>query len=92
MFAETAGSGEFVNIRAHDFEGTRRVDLYSVPRSATVGEVVQECARALGLPFANFYHALFRGRELPHGDTLAEAGLREGEQAELELVGEVSAG
>ena len=82
----------FVAIRAQDFDGTRRVALDSVPRSATVGEVVVECVRALQLPFQNFYHALFRGRELPHADTLAEAGLRSGEEALIELVAEVSAG
>jgi hypothetical protein len=92
LAVEAMAEGGFVHIRARDFDGTRRVDLDSVPRSATVGEVVQECVRALQLPFESFYHALFRGRELPHADTLAEVGLRGGEEAELELVPEVSAG
>jgi hypothetical protein len=92
LAAQTLADGEFVNIRARDFDGTRRVDLEGVPRSATVGEIVAEVARALQLPFEKFYHALFRGRELPHADTLAEAGLRAGEEAEIELVAEVSAG
>jgi hypothetical protein len=82
----------FVSIRAQDFDGTRRVALDAVPPTATVGEVVNECVRALHLPFEKFYHALFRGRELPHADTLAEVGLRGGEEAEIELVPEVSAG
>ncbi len=89
---ETMEASEFVSIRAQDFDGTRRVALDSVPRNATVGEVVQACVGALQLPFEKFYHALFRGRELPHADTLAEVGLRGGEEAELELVPEVSAG
>ena len=92
LAVDTMAEGEFVNIRARDFDGTRRVDLESVPRSATVGEIVQECVNALQLPFEKFHHALFRGRELPHAETLAEVGLRGGEEAEIELVPEVSAG
>jgi hypothetical protein len=90
---ETTTANEFVNLVATDWEGTRKVHLDSVPRSATVGEVVSECVRGLQLPFERFYHALFRGRELSHADTLGEAGIRaEADPVELEIVPEVSAG
>jgi hypothetical protein len=81
---------QFVDLVLSDWEGGRKAHLEGVPRSATVGEVVAEAVRALGLPIQSFYHALFRGRELPHSETLDEAGL-EGE-SELELSPQVSAG
>jgi hypothetical protein len=85
-----AAAGEFMNLTAKDWEGTRSAHLTEVHRGTTVGEVVSESARALNLPFQNFYQALFRGRELNHGDTLDEAGLEQ--EGEIELVPEVSAG
>jgi hypothetical protein len=83
-------ASEFINLVAKDWEGTRRAHLDEVHRGTTVGEVVSESARALQLPFQNFYQALFRGRELNHGDTLEEAGVVT--DGEIELVPEVSAG
>ena len=81
---------DFVSLTAKDWEGTRTAHLDDIHRTTTVGEVVSESARALRLPFQNYYQALFRGRELNHGDTISEAGLERG--AEIELVPEVSAG
>jgi phosphoribosylaminoimidazole-succinocarboxamide synthase len=88
MDAATAGS--FVNITARDWEGARKAHLDDVSSTTTVGEVVVESVRALQLPFQDFYAALYRGRELNHGDTLEEAGLDS--DTEIELVPEVSAG
>ena len=48
------------------------------------------CADLLELPFANFYQAVFDGKELNHSDTLDEAGVKS--QSRVELVPEVSAG
>ena len=83
-------ASEFINLVAKDWEGTRRAELADVHRGTTVGEVVTASARELDLPFQNFYQALFRGRELNHGDTLDEAGVDQ--DGEIELVPEVSAG
>ncbi len=83
-------TGEFVNLVAKDWEDSRRVHLDSVPRSATVGEVVGESVRALQLPFSSFFQAVLRGRELNHSDTLDEIGIESDD--EIELVPEVSAG
>lgn len=83
-------AGHFINLVAKDWEGARQAELQQVHSGTTVGEVVSESAKALNLPFQSFYTALFRGRELNHGDTLDEAGVdRDGE---IELVPEVSAG
>ena len=83
-------SDEFLSLVAKDWEGTRRARIPKVHRDTTVGEVVSESAQALNLPFRQFFQAVFRGRELNHGDTLREAGLEC--DAEIELVPEVSAG
>lgn len=88
--ASPNGVSEFMNLVARDWEGTRSAELADVHRGTTVGEVVAESARLLNLPFQKFYQALFRGRELNHGDTLEEAGLER--DGEIELVPEVSAG
>ncbi len=80
----------FVSIIARDWEGARKVHLDNVARTTTVGQVVGESVQALQLPFREFYQAVFRGRELNHSDTLAEAGLDSA--SEIELVPEVSAG
>ncbi len=79
-----------MTLKARDWEGTRRVLLDDVARSATVGEVVGHSVRALQLPLRDLYQAVFRGRELNHGDTIEEAGLDS--ESEIELVPEVSAG
>jgi hypothetical protein len=44
----------------------------------------------LQLPFATAYKALHDGRELPHGDTIGETGIRPGQG--VDLVPEISAG
>lgn len=82
--------GDFLNIKARDWEGRNLVNLPDVARTTTVGEVVAESVRALQLPFKSFYQAVFRGRELNHSDTLDEAGLES--DSEIELIPEVSAG
>jgi hypothetical protein len=81
---------DVVNLTFRDWEGARRAHLDGVPKSSTVGQVVAEAARALELPLQSFHHALFRGRELPHDETLEELGIHTDD--ELELVPEVSAG
>ncbi len=81
---------EFLDLVMRDWEGNRQAVLEQVPRDATVGEIVSESARALELPFQNFFQAVVRGRELNHSDTVEEAGLRNSD--EIELVPEVSAG
>jgi len=81
---------ELVNLVLRDWEGARRTHLESVPRSATIGEIVSEAVRSMGLPFQSFYQALFRGRELPSADTLEELGIES--DAEIELLPEVTAG
>lgn len=90
MTAAAEATPQFVNLVATDWEGSRRAHLDSVPRTATVGEIVTESVRALQLPFKDFYTAVFKGRELAHTDTLEEAGIESHD--ELELVPEVSAG
>ena len=87
---DAAIAGDFVSIRARDWEGARTVHLDDVARESTVGQVVGESVRALRLPFSDFYQAVFRGRELNHSDTIGEAGLEN--ESEIELVPEVSAG
>jgi hypothetical protein len=81
---------EFVDLVFSDWEGGRRAHLEGVPRSATIAEAVAAAQRVLGLPFETFFQALFRGRELPHTDTIEEAGLEDA--SELELTPQVSAG
>ena len=88
--ATTASPAGFLDLVMRDWEGNRQAVLENVPRDATVGEIVSESAKALELPFKNFFQAVVRGRELNHGDTLDEAGLRNAD--EIELVPEVSAG
>jgi len=90
IVSSPSAANDFINLVARDWEGTRSAHLADVHRGTTVGEVVSESARALDLPFQNFYQALLRGRELNHGDTLDEAGVER--DAEIELVPEVSAG
>ncbi len=87
---DAATAGDFVSITARDWEGARRVHMDDVARNSTVGQVVGESVRALQLPFSDFYQAVFRGRQLNHGDTIEEAGLDS--DSEIELVPEVSAG
>ncbi len=86
----SATTPELVSLVASDFEGSRKAFLEDVPSTATVGEVVSEASRLLQLPFKNWYQAVFRGRELNHGETIGESGLSTDD--EIELVPEVSAG
>lgn len=81
---------ELLDLTVSDWEGTRRARLARVSRSATVGEVVSEAVRSMGLPLQSAYQALFRGRELPSGDTLDELGVTS--DGEIELLPQVSAG
>jgi hypothetical protein len=83
-------TAEVLDLTVHDWQNSRSAILKEVSRSATVGQAVAEAVRALQLPFATAYKALYDGRELPHGDTLGEAGIRPGEG--VDLVPEISAG
>ena len=86
----TAARAEVLDLEVHDWQNSRSAVLKEVSRSATVGQAVAEAVRVLQLPYATAYKALYDGRELPHGDTIAEAGVRPGEG--VDLVPEVSAG
>lgn len=86
----TTGNAAVIDLFATDWEGTRRAQLREVPRDTSVGQIVDEAARALQLPFASFFNAVFRGRELNHDDTLEELGVETDDQ--IQLVPEVSAG
>jgi hypothetical protein len=86
----TAATAEVLDLTVHDWQNSRSAVLKEVSRSATVGQAVSEAVRALQLPFATTYKALYDGRELPHGDTIGEAGIRPGEG--VDLVPEISAG
>ncbi len=81
---------EMIDLVFTDWEGARRAHLEAVPRTTTVGQIVGEAVRAMGLPFKNLYQAVSRGRELPHSETLEELGIETDDQ--LELVREISAG
>jgi hypothetical protein len=67
-----------------------KVTLDGVSRNATIGEVLGEAVRAMGLPFASSFQAVFRGRQLARTQTLQEIGIESGER--LEVLPEVSAG
>ena len=88
MQAQTAT--DVVNLTFVDWEGSRRAHLDGIPTGSTLGQVVAEASRALQLPFQSYFHAVLRGRELPHGDTGGELGISATD--ELEIVPEVSAG
>ena len=85
-----AATAEVLDLKVHDWQNSRSAVLKDVSRSATVGQAVAEAVRVLQLPFATAYKALYDGRELPHGDTLGEAGIRPGDG--VDLVPEISAG
>ena len=82
--------GDFVDLQLTDWEGARTAHLDKVPRSSTIGQVVGEAVQQLGLPFGDFFRAVFRGKELDPADTVDEIGLDT--DARIELVPEVSAG
>ncbi len=88
-------SSDLIDLAITDWEyedgkkGTK-VDLDGVSRSMTIGEVLGEAVRAMGLPFATAFQAVFRGRQLSNVQTLEEIGIQSGER--LEVVPEVSAG
>ena len=86
----TAATAEVIDVTVHDWQNSRSAVLKEVSSSATVGQAVAEAVKVLQLPFASTYKALYDGRELPHGDTLGEAGIRPGQG--VDLVPEVSAG
>jgi hypothetical protein len=86
----TSAAAEVLDLQVHDWQNSRRVVLKEVSSSATVGQAVAEAVRVLQLPFATAYKALYDGRELPHGDTIGEAGIRPGQG--VDLVPEISAG
>ena len=81
---------DFVDLRLSDWEGARTAHLDQVPRSSTISQVVSEAVQQLGLPFGDFFKAVFRGKELDPTVTVDELGIEK--DAEIELVPEVSAG
>ena len=85
----TAGP-ELVDVTLVDWDGSRKAELEQVPRSSTIGQVVNEAVSHLGLPLQHLYQAVLRGRELDPADTLDELGIET--DAELDLVPIVSAG
>lgn len=90
MQTTTETAPRLIDVSLRDWEGTRRARLESVPRSATVGELVSEAVRSLGLPAQRFYQPLLRGRELRGSDTLEELGIET--DSEIELLPQVTAG
>jgi hypothetical protein len=90
MTNATEATPQMIDLVASDWDGSSRARLESVPRDATVGQVVGEAVRAMQLPGRTFFQALFRGREISHEETLDEAGIATGD--ELELMPRVSAG
>lgn len=81
---------QLMDLAFTDWEGFRRAELEGVPRDATVGELMLEAVRAMGLPLKTYYHTYLRDRQLNQGETLQEAGIESAE--ELRIVPEVSAG
>jgi hypothetical protein len=81
---------DFVNLQLSDWEGVRTAHLDKVPRSSTIGQVVSEAVHQLGLPFGDFFKAVFRGKELDPADTVDDLGIET--DSRIELVPEVSAG
>jgi hypothetical protein len=80
----------FVNIKIHDWEGTRCVELEGVPRNATFAELVDEARRQLGLSIDTEFQAVRDGFKVNHMQTLEEAGIDS--DTDLEIHPEVSAG
>ncbi|MFQ5667696.1 MAG: hypothetical protein ACE5I7_14885 [Candidatus Binatia bacterium] len=81
---------DLVNVRCTDWEGLRHADLDDVVRDATVGEIVDEARRTMGLPMDTSYQAVLDGRQLNHMETLEEAGIDS--DVEMEIVPDVHAG
>jgi hypothetical protein len=86
----SAATESLINVALTDWERSGRAELDGVARDTTVGELVSEGVRLLGLRLQTFYQPLLGGRELNPAETIEEAGIQNG--SELELIPEVSAG
>ena len=82
---------DLVDLRFTDWRNTKEVLLDSVPRSATVREVLAMAVRAMELPLRNAFRAAFQGRALNGTETLDDVGVT-GTDEELTVLPEVSAG
>ena len=81
---------ELLDVTFVDWDGSRKAQLEKVPRSSTVGQMLNEAVSHLGLPLQHLYQATLRGKELDPGQTLAELGIET--DVEFDLVPVVSAG
>ena len=81
---------ELLDVTFVDWDGSRKAQLEKVPRTSTVGQMLNEAVSHLGLPLQHLYQATLRGKELDPGQTLDELGI-EGD-VEFDLVPVVSAG
>ena len=90
MNAAIQTRADFVDLHLSDWEGVRTAHLDKVPRSPTIGQVVTEAVHQLGLPFGDFFKAVFRDKELDPANTIDELGIET--DSRIDLVPEVSAG
>ena len=90
MNAAIQTMADFVDLHLSDCEGVRTAHLDKVPRSSTIGQVVTEAVHQLGLPFGDFFKAVFRDKELDPTHTIDELGIET--DSRIDLVPEVSAG
>jgi hypothetical protein len=78
-----------VTLEVGDWSRSQVAELPDVPRSMTVGELLDEVRDAMSLPHEP-YHLLLEGEKLNRTATLEETGLESGD--ELTIAPEVSAG
>jgi hypothetical protein len=83
-------SPELLDVTFVDWDGSRKAELEKVPRTSTVGQMLNEAVSHLGLPLQHLYQATLRGKELDPGQTLDELGIDS--NVEIDLVPVVSAG
>jgi len=81
---------EHLGVTFVDWGGSRKAHFEKVPRTSTIGQMLNEAVSHLGLPLQHLYQASLRGRELDPGQTLDDLGIES--DVEFDLVPVVSAG
>ena len=81
---------ELLDVTFVDWDGSRKAELEKVPRTSTVGQMVNEAVSHLGLPLQHLYQASLRGVEVDPGQTLDDLGIEA--DVQFDLVPVVSAG
>jgi hypothetical protein len=81
---------ELLDVTFVDWDGSRKAELEKVPRTSTVGQVMNEAVSHLGLPLQHLYQASLRGVEVDSGQTLDDLGIET--DVQFDLVPVVSAG